>query len=180
MYIHVASARSYSSSSCITPLIIHHMALLPFLIFLPSFESIGKFQFLQAPGCPASALGSHEEHHSLLAASPCLDSQLMSHPAHHDTSPTALSRTERIDESYFKAPLTVCKTRPTTFEHTWAFFISIWRHANNEYSGVFLFYSGSQKWTEMHTFVTERVKGCFSFFLPIWTSQLRVSSPSFA
>ena len=40
----------------------------------------------------------------------------------------------RIDESYFKAPLTACKARPTTSESAWAFFISIRRHADNEYS----------------------------------------------
>ena len=42
--------------------------------------------------------------------------------------------TERIDASYFKAPLATSKSRHTTSEDAWAFFI---RYADNEYSNQF-------------------------------------------
>ena len=47
--------------------------------------------------------------------------------------------TERIDASYFKAPLATSKSRQTTSEDAWALFISRsrCRYADNEYSNQF-------------------------------------------
>ena len=45
--------------------------------------------------------------------------------------------TERIDASYFKAPLATSKCRQTTSEGAWALFISRCRYADDEYSNQF-------------------------------------------
>ena len=45
--------------------------------------------------------------------------------------------TERIDASYFKAPLATSKSRQTTSEDAWALFISRCRYADNENSNQF-------------------------------------------
>ena len=93
---------------------------------------------------PTSAWAPNDSLHEerpLSVASPCLDSQLISHSAHHDTSSTAFHFFffERIDESYFKAPPTTCKTRLTTSESAWAFFIYAAMPAMNiQMSTIFL------------------------------------------
>ena len=45
--------------------------------------------------------------------------------------------TERIDASYFKAPLATSKSRQTTSEDAWALFVRLCRYADNEYSNQF-------------------------------------------
>ena len=45
--------------------------------------------------------------------------------------------TERIDTSYFKAPLATSKSRQTTSEDAWALFVRLCRYADNEYSNQF-------------------------------------------
>ena len=58
-------------------------------------------------------------------------------PAYAHTTVASLSffflSTERIDASYFKAPLATSKSRQTTSEDAWALFISRYRYADNEY-----------------------------------------------
>ena len=63
-------------------------------------------------------------------------------PAHAHTTVTSLFfffflSTERIDASYFKAPLATSKSRQTTSEGAWALFISRCRYADDEYSNQF-------------------------------------------
>ena len=67
-------------------------------------------------------------------------------PAHAHTNVTSLFfffffffflSTERIDASYFKAPLATSKWRQTTSEGAWALFISRCRYADDEYSNQF-------------------------------------------
>ena len=60
-------------------------------------------------------------------------------PAHAHTTVTALFflSTERIDASYFKAPLATSKSRQTTSEDAWALFVRLCRYADNEYSNQF-------------------------------------------
>ena len=59
-------------------------------------------------------------------------------PCHAHTAVTSLFffSTERIDASYFKAPLATSKSRQTTSEDAWALFISRCRYAD-EYSNQF-------------------------------------------
>ena len=68
-------------------------------------------------------------------------------PAHAHTTVTSLFffsfffffflSTERIDASYFKAPLATSKCRQTTSEGAWALFISRCHYADDEYSNQF-------------------------------------------
>ena len=44
---------------------------------------------------------------------------------------------ERIDASYFKAPLTTSKSRQTTSEDAWALFVRLCRYGDDEYSSHF-------------------------------------------
>ena len=76
------------------------------------------------------------------ARPPASSGSAVSLPAHAHTTITSpyyffFLSTERIDASYFKAPLATSKSRQTTSEGAWALFISRCRYADDEYSNQF-------------------------------------------